>query len=61
MVEPCYVYLSKEKRWTWFESRTMKPWEDGWKRRPKNYSSSYYPWLEKYPGRPTGLPELENV
>jgi hypothetical protein len=57
MVEPCYVYLSKEKRWAWFESRTMKPWEDGWKRRPKTYSSSYYPWLEKYPGRPTGLPE----
>jgi len=55
MQEPCYLYLYKEKKWVWFESRSMKPWEDGWKRRPKDYESDYYPWLEQYPGRPTGL------
>lgn len=57
MADPCYLYLFKEKKWVWFESGLMKPWEDGWKRRPKHYSSPYYPWLEKYAGRPTGLPE----
>jgi hypothetical protein len=57
MFPPCYLYLSKEKKWVWFESGIMKNWEDGWKRRPKAYKSSYSPWLAKYPGRATGLPE----
>ena len=55
MVEPCYLYLYKEKKWVWFEAHAMKPWEDGWKRRPKNWKSTYYGWLEQYPDRPTGL------
>lgn len=57
IVQPCYLYLRKEKKWFWFESGLKKPWEDGWKRRPKHLKSSYFPWLEQYPGRPTGLPE----
>jgi hypothetical protein len=57
MVEPCYLYLYNERKWVWFQNHEMLPWEDGWKRRPKSYKSSYYPWLEQYPDRPTGLPE----
>jgi len=57
MAEPCYLYLFKEEKWVWFQEREMLPWEDGWKRRPKSYKSPYYPWLEQYPGRSTGLPE----
>jgi hypothetical protein len=58
MATPCYLYMAKENKWVWYdESGSMKNWEDGWKRRPKFYSSEYYPWLERYPGRPTGLPD----
>jgi ribosomal protein L37AE/L43A len=56
MVKPCYVYLHKEGKWVWIQGRAQLPWEDGWKRRPKTYKSQNYPWLEQYPGRPTGLP-----
>jgi len=54
MADPCYLY--REGQWFWFESGVMKPWEDGWKRSPtptaKDRDSH---WLDKYPGRPTGL------
>jgi len=54
MANPCYLY--REGQWFWFESGVMKPWEDGWKRSPtptaKGRDSH---WLDKYPGRPTGL------
>lgn len=34
----------------------MKPWEDGWKRSPNPAAKNRDPrWLDKYPGRPTGL------
>jgi hypothetical protein len=53
--DACYLYRYEEKKWVWFESGVSKPWEAGWKRRPKNYKSDHYPWLEQYPGRATGL------
>lgn len=46
--DSCYLYLSKEKKWVWFESGVARPWEVGLKRRPKNYKSDYYPWLEQF-------------
>ena len=57
MSEPSYLYRYKEKKWTWFFEGAELPWEDGWKRRPKSYKSDYYPWLERFPGRPTGFSE----
>ena len=54
MVAPCYIYIKNE--WFWFESDEMKPWEDGWKRPPKPKAKGRDTrWLDKYPGRPTGL------
>jgi hypothetical protein len=58
MATPCYLYWSKEKKWVWLdEAGEEKPWEDGWKRRPKKLMSSPWHWLEKYPGRRTALPD----
>jgi hypothetical protein len=54
MVTPCYLYM--DGQWFWFESGVMKPWEDGWKRSPNPAAKNRDPrWLDKYPGRPTGL------
>lgn len=54
MVTPCYLYM--EGQWIRFESGVMKPWEDGWKRSPNPAAKDRDPrWLDKYPGRPTGL------
>jgi hypothetical protein len=54
MVAPCYLYSAN--KWFWFESGEMKPWEDGWKRPPKpDAKGRDTRWLDKYPGRPTGL------
>ena len=54
MVTPSYLYM--DEQWFWFESGVMKPWEDGWKRSPNPTAKNRDPrWLDKYPGRPTGL------
>ena len=57
MVKPCYLYLRESARWVWLQGDEILSWESGLKRRAKNSKNSYSSWLEKYPGRPTGLPE----
>lgn len=54
MVAPCYLYM--DGQWFWFESGVRNPREDGWKRSPNPTAKNRDPrWLDKYPGRPTGL------
>jgi hypothetical protein len=51
---PCYIYKTDE--YVWFQDGVMKPWEEGWKRPPKPKAKNRDPrWLDKYPGRSTGL------
>jgi hypothetical protein len=51
---PATYYM--DRQWFWFESGIMKPWEAGWKRSPNPAAKNRDPrWLDKYPGRSTGL------